>query len=88
MADNVRKHGNFAWYRDSLIRKIGIEKVEELEKNKNIPKQRKERELLDMIRDYKKKARALIPTKSLKVQKEILGYLKVKEHKKWYELYE
>ena len=87
-ADNMMKHWNVIWYRDGLIAKIGIEKVEWLENTKNELKQRKEYELIEMINEFRKIVLGFTIIKSAKVQQEILDYIKKKEKKMWNVLYE
>ena len=88
MADNVWKHWNLIRYRENLIKKIWIEKVEELESCKNNIKQWKEYEMLEMINKYKEKAKQLISTKTINVQLEILRYLHDRDTKKRQKLYQ
>ena len=52
---NKNKSGNLLEYRPRLIKKIGIERVEELERLKNIPAHYTIPELKEMIKQYKLK---------------------------------
>jgi len=51
---NTHLHGNLLEYRINLIKKIGLEKVEELEANRHITKKYLRSELLEITDKYKK----------------------------------
>ena len=69
--------------------KIGQEKVEWLENTKNELKKRKEWELIEMIQRYRTIVlEDMIHSKSNKVQKEIMQYVKNKWKKKREILYD
>ena len=51
---NTYLHGNLIDYRENLIKKIGLEKVEYLEKNRHKTKKYTREELKEIIKIYKK----------------------------------
>lgn len=87
-SDNVMKHWNLLFYEDALRLKIWTEYVDYLKNTKNEIRQRKEWELIEMIKEYKRLVTIIFLKKSIKVQNEIIEYIRLKEKKMWNILYE
>jgi len=85
-SDNVKKYGNVLWYEDELRKKIWDEKVDRLKETKNELKQRKTRELEEMIKMYHDKVYEIVKDKDKKVRDEVDEYIK-KYWKKMRDIY-
>jgi len=55
---NTYKHGNLIDYRINLIKKIGLQRVEQLENDRHIVKKYTREELKEVIKKYKAKIKA------------------------------